>query len=89
MSSLHKKNMYLTIQPPAMFVLLVFRKSGVTKICLFIEDTKFTVSHRLAQILYSPQYFENPTSLLKKRSIQIKLAGMSTSFHCTYQISFV
>jgi hypothetical protein len=83
---------YLNIQPHAMFVFFVFRKSGITKICLSIEDlsaytiswshvdwSKFCIHLSSLKIPPSP-YSKDP---LKKTIIQIRHVAMSTVFHCT------
>jgi hypothetical protein len=75
-----------------MFVLLVFRKNGITESCLFIEDLSaykisssdvdwynFRIHLRSLKIPPSP-YSKAP---LKKMMIQMKLVGMLMIFHFT------
>jgi hypothetical protein len=83
--------MYLNNQPPSMFVFLVFRKSGITKSCLSIEDLsayKISWSHvewrnKFCIHLSSLKFPQSPYSKgpSKKTIIQTKLVG--TIFHCT------
>jgi hypothetical protein len=85
-----KLSMHLNIQPPAMFLFLVFRKSGITKNCLSIEDLsaykiswsyidwrKFRIHLSSLKFQLSP-YSKDPSN---KIIILTKLEGMSTILH--------
>jgi hypothetical protein len=71
-------------QLPSMFIFLISRKSGLLKVVytLKIVTIQHMVPHWLAQVLHSPQQFEDPT-ITTFEETQIELVGMSMIFHCT------
>jgi hypothetical protein len=86
-----KFNMYLNIQPPAMFVLLVFPKSGIIKSCLSIQDLsayKIPWSYvDWCKFYIHPSSLKYPSSPdskgpYRKIIVSTKLVDMSAIVHC-------